>query len=75
MVNTKEKEYMQALAEVSCILKYTDLELVKKIPSKFLEHIENKKDKNFLERTGTFFVELPSENPETKMIPFHQNQL
>ena len=44
----KEKiEYSRALTEVNFILKYTDLELVNKIPRKFLEYINENEDKEY----------------------------
>lgn len=42
------QEYSEALAEISYILKHTDKELVQKIPSKFLNHIEENRDKNYV---------------------------
>lgn len=39
------KEYSKALAEVSEILKYTQKEVIDKIPQKFLDFIEKNKDK------------------------------
>lgn len=48
MINSEEIEYVQALAEISYILKYTDKELVQKIPNKFLKYIEENKDKKYI---------------------------
>lgn len=42
------QEYSEALAEISYILKHTDKVLVQKIPNKFLKHIEENKDKNYI---------------------------
>lgn len=47
MQTIKEKEYSEALAEVNFILEYTDKELVKKIPSKFMNYIETNADSDY----------------------------
>ena len=43
----KEKEYAEALAEVRFILKYTNEELVQKIPKVFWNHINDNYDKDY----------------------------
>lgn len=42
------KEYSIAVAEVLDILKYTDEELVKKIPEKLMKFWENNKSKTYI---------------------------
>ena len=62
-------EYCQALAEVSEILKYKKKEVRDKISHKFLEYIENNKDKEYkitLEENKNLLEQ--NIQPETKEI-------